>query len=102
MTRSELVEALKNDSEHLTLSDAETVVNLILDAMRDSLVRGKRIEIRGFGSFSVRSRPARIARNPRTGQNVTIAAKRVTHFKAGKLLRTAIDNKLTKTPARPD
>ncbi len=91
MTRSDLVEALALRFGQLTHRDAEIAVKTILDAMGDALVRGHRIEIRGFGSFSVNRRPPRIGRNPRTGEAVTIDEKRVPHFKPGKALREAVD-----------
>jgi integration host factor subunit beta len=91
MTRSDLVEALALQFGQLTQRDAEFAVKTILDAMSDALVRGHRIEIRGFGSFSVTRRPPRVGRNPRTGESVTIPEKRVPHFKPGKALREAVD-----------
>jgi integration host factor subunit beta len=91
MTRSDLVEALALRFGQLTQRDAEFAVKTILDAMSDALVRGHRIEIRGFGSFSVTRRPPRVGRNPRTGESVTIPEKRVPHFKPGKALREAVD-----------
>ena len=91
MTRSDLVEELAARFGQLTQRDAETAVKTILDAMSDSLTRGHRIEIRGFGSFSVTRRPPRMGRNPRTGEQVAIPEKRVPHFKPGKALREAVD-----------
>ncbi len=91
MTRSDLVEALAQQFPNLTVRDAEQAVKTILDAMSDALVRGHRIEIRGFGSFSVTRRPPRVGRNPRSGESVIIAEKRVPHFKPGKALRESVD-----------
>jgi integration host factor subunit beta len=91
MTRSDLVEALASKFSHLTQRDAEFAVKTILDAMSDALVRGHRIEIRGFGSFSINRRPPRIGRNPRSGESVAIPEKRVPHFKPGKALREEVD-----------
>jgi integration host factor subunit beta len=91
MTRSDLVEALASKFSHLTQRDAEFAVKTILDAMSDALVRGHRIEIRGFGSFSINRRPPRIGRNPRSGESVQIPEKRVPHFKPGKALREEVD-----------
>ncbi|MFZ4625420.1 MAG: integration host factor subunit beta [Rhodoferax sp.] len=91
MTRSELVDELAARFMQLTQRDAEFAVKAILDAMNDALVRGHRIEIRGFGSFSVSHRPPRIGRNPRSGESVAIPEKRVPHFKPGKALREAVD-----------
>lgn len=91
MTRSDLVEELAARFGQLTQRDAECAVKAILDAMNDALVRGHRIEIRGFGSFSVNYRPPRIGRNPRNGDSVAIPEKLVPHFKPGKALRQAVD-----------
>ena len=93
MTRSDLVEALSLHFGQLTQRDAEFAVKTILDALGDALVKGHRIEIRGFGSFSVNRRPPRVGRNPRTGESVTIPEKRVPHFKPGKALRETVDAK---------
>jgi len=91
MTRSDLVEELAARFGQLTLRDAEFAVKTILDAMNEALARGHRIEVRGFGSFSVNYRPPRQGRNPRTGDSVAIPEKRVPHFKPGKALRVAVD-----------
>jgi integration host factor subunit beta len=91
MTRSDLVEALAQRFPHLTVRDAEQAVKTILDAMTEALGRGHRIEIRGFGSFSVSRRPPRVGRNPRSGDSVIIPEKRVPHFKPGKALREEVD-----------
>ncbi len=93
MTRSDLVEELANRFRQLTHRDAEFAVKAILDAMNDALVRGHRIEIRGFGSFSINRRPPRMGRNPRSGESVAIPEKRVPHFKPGKALREAVDTR---------
>jgi len=91
MTRSDLVEALATRFSQLTHRDAEFAVKAILDAMGEALVKGHRIEIRGFGSFSVNRRSPRIGRNPRSGESVMIPEKRVPHFKPGKALREQVD-----------
>jgi len=91
MTRSDLVEALAVRFSQLTHRDAEYAVKTLLDAMGDALVHGNRIEIRGFGSFSVNRRSPRLGRNPRSGESVAIPEKRVPHFKPGKALREAVD-----------
>ena len=91
MTRSDLVEKLAVRFGQLTHRDAEFAVKTILDALSESLVRGHRVEIRGFGSFSVNHRPPRMGRNPRSGESVAIPEKRVPHFKPGKALREAVD-----------
>ncbi|WP_180681983.1 integration host factor subunit beta [Tepidicella baoligensis] len=91
MTRSDLVDALAERFGQLGQRDAELAVKAILEAIGDALVAGQRIEIRGFGSFSVNQRPARVGRNPRSGESVAIPAKRVPHFKPGKALRQEVD-----------
>jgi integration host factor subunit beta len=93
MTRSDLVEELANRFVQLTHRDTEFAVKAILDAMNEALVRGHRIEIRGFGSFSINRRPPRLGRNPRSGESVDIPEKRVPHFKPGKALREAVDQR---------
>lgn len=90
MTRSDLVEELAARFDQLTQRDAEFAVKAILDAINDALVRGHRIEIRGFGSFSVNHRPPRVGRNPRSGESVAIPEKHVPHFKPGKALRETV------------
>ena len=92
MTRSDLVEALAARFAHLGQRDAELAVKAILEAMADALVQGQRIEVRGFGSFSVNHRPARMGRNPRSGESVAIPDKRVPHLKPGKALRERVDS----------
>jgi integration host factor subunit beta len=94
VTRSDLVEDLAARFGQLTHRDAEFAVKTILDAMSDALVRGHRIEIRGFGSFSLNRRPPRVRRNPRSGEQVEVAEKLVPHFKPGKALREAVDARL--------
>ncbi|OIN92101.1 MAG: integration host factor subunit beta [Comamonadaceae bacterium CG1_02_60_18] len=91
MTRSDLVEKIAERFGQLTLRDAEFAVKSIMDAMNEALARGHRIEIRGFGSFSVNHRLPRLGRNPRSGESVEIPEKRVPHFKPGKALREAVD-----------
>jgi len=93
MTRSDLVEELAARFGQLTQRDADFAVKTILDAVNDALVRGHRIEIRGFGSFSINRRPPRMGRNPRSGESVAIPEKRVPHFKPGKALREAVDRR---------
>ncbi|GAB2746313.1 integration host factor subunit beta [Melaminivora jejuensis] len=98
MTRSDLVDELAARFAQLTQRDAELAVKTILDAVSDALVSGQRIEIRGFGSFSVTHRPPRMGRNPRTGEAVPIPQKRVPHFKPGKALREAVDQGASPQP----
>ena len=78
----------------LTQQDAEFAVKAILDAMNDALVRGQRIEIRGFGSFSLHFRPPRQGRNPKTGEAVALSGKYVPHFKPGKDLRERVNDSI--------
>jgi integration host factor subunit beta len=94
MTRSDLVVRLAESFPQLTHRDTEFAVKTILDAMSDALARGHRIEIRGFGSFSISRRPPRVGRNPRSGEPVVIAEKLVPHFKPGKALREKVDARL--------
>ncbi len=106
MTRSDLVEALAARFGQFTHRDAESAVKAILDTMNDALTHGRRIEIRGFGSFSINRRPPRMGRNPRSGVSVAIPEKRVPHFKPGKALREAVDAQApqeseSSTPNRP-
>ena len=101
MTRSDLVEELAARFGQLTHHDAEYAVKKILDTMSDALVRGHRIEIRGFGSFSINRRPPRMGRNPRSGESVAIPEKRVPHFKPGKALREAVDAKTQQLRVTP-
>lgn len=93
MTKSELIARLAERHPHLLAADAELAVKTMLDAMISSLVGGKRIEIRGFGSFSLNYRPPRVGRNPKTGERVSVEGKYVPHFKAGKELRDRVDYK---------
>jgi integration host factor subunit beta len=102
MTRSDLVEELAARFGQLPHRDAEAAVKAILDAVGDALVRGHRIEIRGFGSFSVNHRPPRMGRNPRSGESVAIPGKRVPHFKPGKALREAVDIRTTAPKTQGD
>ena len=91
MTKSELIARLAGRYPQLVAKDAEAAVNAILDAMIMSLVKGHRIEIRGFGSFGLNYRPPRIARNPKTGAKVSVPEKYVPHFKPGRVLRERVD-----------
>ncbi len=91
MTRSDLVDLLAERFAQLTHRDAELAVKTILDALSDALENSHRVEIRGFGSFSVSHRPARIGRNPRSGEQVVVPEKRMPHFKPAKSLRMLVD-----------
>ena len=91
MIKSELIEKLAAENTHLTQSEVERLVNVILGKMTTALSEGGRVELRGFGAFSVRSRPARAGRNPRTGETVDVPAKAVPFFKSGKELRERLN-----------
>lgn len=99
MTKSELIEALSRKLDHLAYRDIELSVKNMLETMSKSLSRGERVEIRGFGSFSLHHRPARIGRNPKTGESVALPAKHVPHFKPGKELRERVDQGMYKERA---
>ena len=91
MIKSELIDRLAEANPHLYHRDVERVVNTILDGITDALAEGDRVELRGFGAFSVRQRPARTGRNPRTGESVSVKEKHVPFFKTGKELRERVD-----------
>ncbi|MFA5684243.1 MAG: integration host factor subunit beta [Lysobacteraceae bacterium] len=91
MTKSELIEALTQRQSHLKADDVDMAVKTLLDQMADSLAAGERIEIRGFGSFSLHFRPPRMGRNPKTGESVALPGKYVPHFKPGKELRERVN-----------
>ena len=91
MVKSEFVRAIHKKLPELQLSQVELALNCILEQMTDALVEDERIEIRGFGSFDLHHRPARIARNPRTGEAVNLPAKVTTHFKPGKEMRDRVN-----------
>ncbi|NCA68700.1 MAG: integration host factor subunit beta [Sphingobacteriia bacterium] len=91
MTKSELIDVLAAAQDHLAYKDVEEAVRKLLDRMSTALAAGERIEIRGFGSFSLHYRPARIGRNPKTGDAVALAGKHVPHFRPGKELRDRVN-----------
>ena len=93
MTKRDLIDEVMKTFDELARRDAELIVNGVFDSMTQALVRGDRIEIRGFGSFVVKHRRARDGRNPKTGAIVPVAAKRVPFFKVGKELRLRVDGK---------
>jgi integration host factor subunit beta len=93
MTKSDLIERVAIKVPHVSKKDTETVVNTIFDCMTEALRKGDRIEIRGFGSFQVKVREAREGRNPKTGEEVKIPAKRTPFFKVGKELKERIEAK---------
>ena len=93
MTKSELIEVLSRKQSQLAYKDIELAVKTILEYMSSSLSNGERIEIRGFGSFSLHYRPARSGRNPKSGEAGSLPAKYVPHFKPGKELRERVNNR---------
>src|SRR5690606_29903226 len=92
MTKSELIEILSRKQSHLPAKDVELAVKSWLEQMSNALADGRRIEIRGFGSFSLHYRPPRMGRNPKTGEAVALAGKYVPHFKPGKDLRERVND----------
>jgi integration host factor subunit beta len=100
MTKRELIEELLTRHQGLSHGESEAIVNAMFDAMAHGLARGERIEIRGFGSFGVKQRHARQGRNPKTGEAVTVAAKRIPFFRAGKELRAEVNVEAGVLPAR--
>jgi integration host factor subunit beta len=91
MIKSELVQLIAERNPHLYQRDVEHVVNAILDEIVDALSKGDRVELRGFGAFSVKNRPARTGRNPRTGETVIVEEKHVPFFKTGKDMRERLN-----------
>jgi integration host factor subunit beta len=92
MIKSELVHRVSDQNPHLYQRDVENVVNAILGEISAALMRGDRVELRGFGAFSVKSRASRIGRNPRTGEQVEVEEKHVPFFKTGKEMRQRLNN----------
>ena len=101
MTKSDLIERVALRVPHISKKDTETVVNTIFDSMTESLKKGDRIEIRGFGSFQVKIREAREGRNPKTGEEVRIPAKRTPFFKVGKELKERIEQRRREDTTAP-
>jgi integration host factor subunit beta len=91
VNKSELIDAIALKQSHLQLKDVELAVRCIIEGMNVSLSSGDRIEIRGFGSFSLHNRPERMGRNPKTGEPVALGAKHVPHFKPGKEMRERVN-----------
>jgi len=92
VTKRDLIEEVAQQYPRFSRRDAEVIVNAVFDSMTDALAKGERIEIRGFGSFIIKQRPAREGRNPRTATVVSVAAKKVPLFKVGKELRLRVDD----------
>ena len=99
ITKSELIEKIAQKQGHLQHKDIELSVKSMIEQMSHALSSGERIEIRGFGSFSLHFRPPRIGRNPKSGENVMLTEKYVPHFKPGKELRERVNNGLKKDPS---
>ena len=95
MTKSDLIAKLADRFPQLVAKGADFAVKMILDALSEALAKGDRIEIRGFGSFSLNYRPPRVGRNPKSGDKVSVPEKWVPHFKAGKELRERVDSALS-------
>ncbi len=93
MIKSELVQKIADENPHLYQRDVERIVGTIFDEIVDAMADGKRVELRGFGAFSVKKREARTGRNPRTGETVNVEEKHVPFFKTGKLLRDRLNGK---------
>lgn len=93
MTKSELVQKLSAKHQDLSVADLERLVNTVFDEITNALTENGRVELRGFGAFSVRQRAARKGRNPRTGSAVSVPSKRVPFFKCGKELRERVNGK---------
>ncbi len=93
MIRSELIQKIADENPHLYQRDVERIVNTVFEEVTDAMARGDRVELRGFGAFSVKQRDARIGRNPRTGETVQVEEKCVPFFKTGKLLRDRLNGK---------
>ena len=91
MTKSELITYLAEENPHLYQRDVERIVTTVFDEIALALSQGDRVELRGFGAFSVKSRDSRVGRNPRTGDAVQVGAKRVPYFKTGKQLREKLN-----------
>ena len=91
MIRSELIAKIAEENPHLFQRDVEKIVNTIFEEIIEALARGDRVELRGFGAFSVKKRDARVGRNPRTGESVEVEQKHVPFFKTGKLLRDRLN-----------
>lgn len=100
MTKSELIDRLAMRQTHLMHKDVELAVKLVLDEISHSLAREDRVEIRGFGSFSLHFRPSRVGRNPKTGEPVHIPSKNVPHFKPGKEMRERVNQSIGTVPIR--
>lgn len=102
MTKSELIAKMAERNPHLYLRDVERIVDTVFDEITQALVDGDRVELRGFGAFSVKDRDARIGRNPRTGEAVNVEAKRLPFFKTGKGLRERLNGEGDDSSSKED
>lgn len=92
MTKSELIQRLAESNPHLYQRDVERIVTTIFDEITEALANGDRVELRGFGAFSVKERGSRVGRNPRTGESVSVESKYIPYFKTGKQLRDKLNS----------
>lgn len=97
MTKAELIDKITELKPQFTRKQVETIVNIVLDGIKDALSREDKVEIRGFGSFRIRYRRAKEGRNPKTGEAVSVPPKKVPFFKAGKEMRELVDGKIQNT-----
>ncbi|HPD82284.1 MAG TPA: integration host factor subunit beta [Alphaproteobacteria bacterium] len=102
MTKSELIQKLAERNPHLFLRDIEKIVDTVFNEITDALAAGDRVELRGFGAFSVKHREARKGRNPRTGETVLVEAKRLPFFKTGKALREKLNDEKDDLQSKED
>lgn len=102
MTKSELIQKLAERNPHLFLRDIEKIVDTVFNEITNTLAKGDRVELRGFGAFSVKHRDARVGRNPRTGETVEVAAKRLPFFKTGKALREKLNEESDDLKSKED
>ena len=100
LIKSKLIEKLTTQNNHLFTRDLERVVNTIFNEITQSLADGKRVELRGFGAFSVQHRAARVGRNPRSGESVNVEEKYIPRFKTGKELRLKLNNRISSEPGQ--
>lgn len=93
MTKSVLIEKVSEKAEGLTRKQTEIVIETVFDSIKEALIKGEKVEIRGFGNFRLKNRRPRKARNPKTGEKIEVPGKRVLHFKTGKALKEAMNAK---------
>ena len=98
LIKSKLIQNITESNPHLFVRDVERIVNTIFNEITQSLAEGRRVELRGFGAFSVQHRAARVGRNPRSGESVNVEEKKIPRFKTGKELRLKLNNKVNSEP----